>query len=241
MKRDGKRERRRPTTGTPSAISSPAARSVMTSADAADGEHRRDRRAGEAADDVRDAAIRPLGRNSPVASVSSLPSRAAIAAPSRPTQSVRFSVNGAAPGMPGADEAAHGDLGQRQQHDAAERERGEGVLGASRDRPASTCLGSCGRRLAPERPRRRRPPAPCCRASIFTKLLGLGAEARRRLGIERRHRQAAGLHRGDRVGVELRARRRAAASRSPWPRRARSADRLASILFHASLVMTSAP
>ncbi len=41
--------------------------------------------------------IRPFGRNSPVASVSSLPSRAAIAAPSMPSQSVRFDANAAEP------------------------------------------------------------------------------------------------------------------------------------------------
>ncbi len=34
------------------------------------------------------ALMRPFGRNSPVASVSSLPSRAAIAAPSMPSHSV---------------------------------------------------------------------------------------------------------------------------------------------------------
>ena len=34
------------------------------------------------------ALMRPLGRNSPVASVSSLPSRAAMAAPSMPSHSV---------------------------------------------------------------------------------------------------------------------------------------------------------
>ena len=39
----------------------------------------------------------PFGRNSPVASVSSLPSRAAIAAPSMPSQSVRFDANAADP------------------------------------------------------------------------------------------------------------------------------------------------
>ena len=41
--------------------------------------------------------IGPFGRNSPVASVSSLPSRAAIAAPSMPSQSVRFDANAADP------------------------------------------------------------------------------------------------------------------------------------------------
>ena len=48
---------------------------------------------------------------------------------------MRFSVNGAGAGNAGADEAPQRDLGQRQQHDAAERERRESVLGASRERP----------------------------------------------------------------------------------------------------------
>ena len=48
---------------------------------------------------------------------------------------VRFSVNGCRAGNPGADDASKHDLAQRQQHDAAEGERGEGVLGASRNGP----------------------------------------------------------------------------------------------------------
>ena len=147
----------------------------------------------------------PLGRNSPVASVSSLPSRAAIAAPSRPTHSVRFSVNGAAPGMPVLVNTAQRDLGQRQQHDAAEGERGEDVLGANRDGPhldGFTSVSS-GTRLALGRPHRRCRPAPCVPRIVFTKASASVRKLGRRLRIERRHRQAASLHRGDRVGVEL--------------------------------------
>jgi len=43
---------------------------------------------------------RPSGSSVPVARASNLPSRAAIAAPTRPTTSVRCEVNGAAPGIP---------------------------------------------------------------------------------------------------------------------------------------------
>ena len=61
--------------------------------DAAEAEQRRHRGADGGGEDVRDVAERPFGMNSPVASVSSLPSRAAMAAPKRPTQSVRFWAN----------------------------------------------------------------------------------------------------------------------------------------------------
>src|SRR5262249_11077078 len=45
------------------------------------------------------APTRPFGRNSPVASVSSLPSRAAIAAPSMPSHSVSVETIAASPGI----------------------------------------------------------------------------------------------------------------------------------------------
>ena len=72
-------------------------------------------------------------------------------------------------GNPGADDAAQHDLGQRQQHDAAEGERRERVFGASARLAAHLLLGSCGRRLALERPRRRRRPAPSLPRIVFTK------------------------------------------------------------------------
>ena len=101
---------------------------------AAEREHRRNRRPDRAGDDVRDRADGPFGRNSPVASVSSLPSRAAIAAPSSPTQSVRFGRTAPGRGCR-AEKPARRDLGERQQHDAAERERGDDVLGPRGEPP----------------------------------------------------------------------------------------------------------
>ena len=86
--------------GTPSAISLPAsrctcrrrtppsARIVVTSA------------ATNAATMPAICRARPSGSIVPVASASSLPSRAAMAAPANPTMSVRCAVNGAAPGTP---------------------------------------------------------------------------------------------------------------------------------------------
>ncbi len=72
----------------------------------------------------------PFGRNSPVASVSSLPSRAPIAAPSRPTQIVRLSVNGPGAGNAAVQQQPRRDLRERQQHDARQSESREKVLGA---------------------------------------------------------------------------------------------------------------
>ncbi len=87
-------------TGTPIAMTSPAALSLWTST------------SPPSASSVATIAppapemmcamspIGPFGKNSPVASVSSLPSRAAIAAPKSPSQSVRFCANGPEPAMP---------------------------------------------------------------------------------------------------------------------------------------------
>ena len=98
--------------------------------------------------------IRPFGRNSPVASVSSLPSRAAIAAPSMPTQSVRFDANGADPGNRRRRRIARDDLGERQQHDARRARALARRFSACRDADerahASTCLWSSGTRPAPD-------------------------------------------------------------------------------------------
>ena len=85
---------------TPSAISSPAARSVSTSPSPPTANIIAIAAPAKPPTTCAHSAMRPLGRNSPVASVRSFPSRAAIAAPRRPTHNVRFRVNGAAPGMP---------------------------------------------------------------------------------------------------------------------------------------------
>jgi hypothetical protein len=87
-------------TGTPAAMIVPAMRSLSTSARPPTANIIAMAAPTKAPTTCATAVTVPLGRNSPVASVRSLPSRAAIAAPRRPTHSVRFNANGPAPGMP---------------------------------------------------------------------------------------------------------------------------------------------
>ena len=121
--------------GTPSVIVSPAARSTLHERDAAEREDRRDHRADRRRRRrARRRRPRPSGRNSPVASVSSLPSRAAIAAPehAEPEREVRRERGRSRNRR--AEKLARDDLGERQQHDPAERQAGEAVLGLDRER-----------------------------------------------------------------------------------------------------------
>ncbi len=74
------------------------------------------------------APIRPFGRNSPVASVSSLPSRAAIGRPEHPEPQRQHRHDRSRPGNRRVQEAPRGNLGERQQHDAGERQARDAVL-----------------------------------------------------------------------------------------------------------------
>ncbi len=76
-------------TGTPLAIMSPASRSLLTSATPPNAKSVATKLPIAPAMMCATLPIGPFGRNSPVASESSLPSRAAIAAPSNPTHIVR--------------------------------------------------------------------------------------------------------------------------------------------------------
>ena len=87
-------------TGMPTAITSPAARLLRTSAAPPIARIVEMHAPAAPAMMWPTVLIQPFGRNSPVASERSLPSRAAIAAPSMPTQSVSICANGPAPGRP---------------------------------------------------------------------------------------------------------------------------------------------
>ena len=98
-----------------------------------DREHHRDRRAGEAADDVSGVSDATLGEELAGGEREELAlarrdGRAEQAHPQRQIQRERGSA-----GDSGVGDATKHDLAQRQQHDAAEGERREGVLGASRN------------------------------------------------------------------------------------------------------------
>ena len=145
--------------GTPGAISSPARRSLWTStiapsvnivaimAPIAAGEH------------VRDGADAPLreelaGGEREQLAFARGDRRAQHAEPQRERGRV-----GARAGDRRHEELARRDLDERDQHDPAQREAGDAVLGldgqrcaSARDGPSPTCLWLCGRRRAPASP-----------------------------------------------------------------------------------------
>ena len=180
-------------TGTPRAISFALSSMDLKEPQAAEREDRRDHRADERGGDRRRcAAARPSGSIVPVASVSSLPSRAAIAAPTSPTMSVRCAVNGAAPGMPVLKKrrstiSPSGSTMMPIAASVARRSSARAVRARCRWRPRqpkrrssmSSTAFDCPERVArARRRRRRRRLEPCCRA-------GSRAGSRRRRGTRR--------------------------------------------------------
>ena len=128
--RDQRRSRpaardRRPTSGICGVSMSPAEAVALDERDRADGEDRRDHaRRPRRRRRARRRRCAPSGRNSPVASVSSLPSRAAMAAPSMPSHSVSDRDDRRFAGDRGVEELARGDLAPAAgPSDPAERER----------------------------------------------------------------------------------------------------------------------
>src|ERR1700730_17434894 len=142
--------------------------------------------------------IRPSGRNSPVASDSSLPSRAAIAAPSRPTHIVRLNAKGPAPGMPTPKIL-------RTTISARGSSMTPPIAIIATRLPARTASNLLPLQPADRVPLRQRQVVDVGRdhaaAHRRLELFALGAEIVRGLGIEMRHREPAIGHVLDRLGI----------------------------------------
>ena len=161
-------------TGTPAAISAPSTRSSVTRLNPPTANTVDTAAPTVAATSLAACAVLLCARNSPVASDSNFPSRAAIAAPSIPTHIVKCCANGAAPGMPVENHLRRTispsgiTMIPAMASSAIVFSTRTIAPGVDEGEASAAALTSafCGRRCAPGGRRQRRRRAPSCRASM---------------------------------------------------------------------------